>query len=132
MVTKLPFHNVLDAGTGNGALVRLMRDHGERCRLHVCRLHGSAHLRQAAHGGLRHLVVSKLWRVLRQLRDGTATRCAGKSAWGIELSEAVLKSECPDLLEKKVTPRVRASQASAVARPVRETPSISPVQALAS
>lgn len=28
---------------------------------------------------------------------------AGKSAWGIELSEAVLKSECPDLLEKKVS-----------------------------
>jgi hypothetical protein len=27
---------------------------------------------------------------------------AGKSAWGIELSEAVLKSECPDLLKKKV------------------------------
>jgi len=53
VITKLPFHNVLDAGTGNGALVRLMRDHG-------------------------------------------------KSAWGIELSEAVLKSECPDLLEKKV------------------------------
>ena len=32
---------------------------------------------------------------------------AGKSAWGIELSEAVLKEECPDLLEKKVS-RFRA------------------------
>lgn len=28
---------------------------------------------------------------------------AGKSAWGIELSDAVLKSECPDLLKKKVS-----------------------------
>lgn len=52
VITKLPFHTVLDAGTGNGALVRLLREHG-------------------------------------------------KSAWGIELSEAALKSECPDLLAKK-------------------------------
>lgn len=48
---KLQFHTVLDAGTGNGALVRLMRDHG-------------------------------------------------KSAWGIELSRAVLEKECPDMLAK--------------------------------
>lgn len=26
----------------------------------------------------------------------------GKSAWGIELSQAVLESECPDLLEKGI------------------------------
>ena len=51
VVSKLEFHSVLDAGTGNGALVRLMRAHG-------------------------------------------------KSAYGIELSGAVLRQECPDLLEK--------------------------------
>ena len=28
VVTRLPFHSVLDAGTGNGALVRLMRKQG--------------------------------------------------------------------------------------------------------
>ncbi|KAK9823726.1 hypothetical protein WJX72_004952 [[Myrmecia] bisecta] len=53
VVQKLQFHTVLDAGTGNGALVRLLREHG-------------------------------------------------KSAWGIELSKAVLQAECPDLLEKGI------------------------------
>lgn len=53
VVARLPFHSMLDAGTGNGHLVRLMRKHG-------------------------------------------------KNAWGIELSEAALKQECLDLLEKGV------------------------------
>mmetsp|Transcript_27472 Transcript_27472/g.60030 ORF Transcript_27472/g.60030 Transcript_27472/m.60030 type:complete len:326 (-) Transcript_27472:548-1525(-) len=51
VVEKMKFHTLLDAGTGNGALVRLMREHG-------------------------------------------------KSAWGIELSRAVLEKECPDMLAK--------------------------------
>jgi len=51
VIEKLTFNNVLDAGTGNGALVRLMREHK-------------------------------------------------KSAWGIELSRAVLEKECPDMLSK--------------------------------
>mmetsp|Transcript_35038 Transcript_35038/g.48583 ORF Transcript_35038/g.48583 Transcript_35038/m.48583 type:complete len:326 (-) Transcript_35038:264-1241(-) len=51
IIEKLKFNSVLDAGTGNGALTRLMREHG-------------------------------------------------KSAWGIELSRAVLEKECPDLLSK--------------------------------
>mmetsp|Transcript_23949 Transcript_23949/g.28969 ORF Transcript_23949/g.28969 Transcript_23949/m.28969 type:complete len:329 (-) Transcript_23949:386-1372(-) len=51
VINKIKFHTVLDAGTGNGALVRLMRDHG-------------------------------------------------KSAWGVELSRAVLEKECPDMLQK--------------------------------
>ena len=50
VVNKIPFNSMLDAGTGNGALVRMMRSHG-------------------------------------------------KSAWGIELSKAVLEQECPDLLK---------------------------------
>ena len=29
----------------------------------------------------------------------TLVCCAGKSAWGIELSKAVLEQECPDLLK---------------------------------
>ena len=49
-MNKVPFNNMLDAGTGNGALVRMMRSHG-------------------------------------------------KSAWGIELSKAVLEQECPDMLK---------------------------------
>ena len=51
IVSRIKFHSVLDAGTGNGSLIRLMRSHG-------------------------------------------------KSAWGIELSKAVLEKECPDLLAK--------------------------------
>lgn len=51
VIEKMKFHTLLDAGTGNGALTRLMREHG-------------------------------------------------KSAWGIELSRAVLEKECPDLLAK--------------------------------
>lgn len=51
VIEKLKFHTVLDAGTGNGALTRLMREHS-------------------------------------------------KSAFGIELSRAVLEKECPDMLAK--------------------------------
>ena len=50
VVNKVEFNTMLDAGTGNGALVRMMRSHG-------------------------------------------------KSAWGIELSRAVLEQECPDMLK---------------------------------
>jgi 2-polyprenyl-3-methyl-5-hydroxy-6-metoxy-1,4-benzoquinol methylase len=53
VIARVPFHTVLDAGAGNGFLIRQMRAHG-------------------------------------------------KSAWGIELSRAVLESECPDLLEKGI------------------------------
>jgi len=53
VVSKISFHTVLDAGTGNGALVRLMRKHG-------------------------------------------------KNAYGIELSQAVIEHECPDLLSQKL------------------------------
>ena len=43
----------------------------------------------------------------QQLTSKSFTTSAGKSAWGIELSEAVLKSECPDLLKKKVRRRLK-------------------------
>lgn len=33
VITKLPFHTLLDAGTGNGALVRLMREYGKPTKL---------------------------------------------------------------------------------------------------
>ncbi len=31
VIARLPFHTVLDAGTGNGALVRMMRAPGQAC-----------------------------------------------------------------------------------------------------
>jgi len=119
VVTRLPFHSVLDAGTGNGALVRLMRKHGARrleldparqkaaflsqpyrkCFLHtmrrasavVYRAAGLSRLQMKTHGTLHPLdMVARLTCLLRG---------AGKSAWGIELSKAVLDKECPDLLK---------------------------------
>lgn len=54
LIEKLQFQTVLDAGTGNCAMVRLMRAHG-------------------------------------------------KNSYGIELSQAVLQAECPDLLSKGYT-----------------------------
>ena len=52
------------------------------------------------------VAVLALTRTPSSLDDVTATprgischRHAGKSAWGIELSKAVLEQECPDLLK---------------------------------
>lgn len=53
VIARNPAHTILDAGAGNGVLLRQLRAHG-------------------------------------------------KSAWGIELSQAVLDADCPDLLESGI------------------------------
>lgn len=108
VITRLPFHSVLDAGTGNGALVRLMREHGEHfnfwnSRAPLLSRRSQPPLRPHAAGSGSRCRMQLEWSCLRWQPLSTGMHRAGKSAWGIELSDAVLKSECPDLLTKKVS-----------------------------